>query len=1072
MKVPRVFFTLDGLTSPAEGINYYNNLRKQVYDFARTGADGKMGKKILKTSDEIRTFAMNLIKDSELYKKQTPEVQSDMVNGFINSEYTKGPNNTLDIYSQKEVNKLIDIVSQTDAKNFLAQAEKVFDIITEQRAKIKAGLLKDMMTLVNKKAKAAITTTGKRRANGLDAQGQSFYQAIKPIIKAAITNDTDAMIQIATELSDTDAIDDALAKEAAGEKLTTKEQALLDKVLAFDTFGDILNMELEEVQNLLDGLKGVRSESIVRLNEKRAERAAQREAMTEEADNQIRDGYEMLFNADGTPKDRNQLNQDKAAIWQAFKDRKVWSSLKQWLDRYDFVTSPISDYFRKKLAHLGTISNILDKTGTFFTDNLYRALNRMDESNKTGYLNEMSNLDDMANSINGVTKGYKQIRRMIESVGVVKMVIDGKNVIYNGDQLLRIYALSLNEVQRNKLKNMGFTEDKINDIKKKLGPEAIEFADKLVEYFSNEYFESINDIYALVNDVNLGYVENYFPTQTLAAKVDGKLLEDGDFNGIFNAESSPAFKERTDMSSPVDLSASFTNVVESHFQAMERYKAYAVGVKRLNELFKIPSVNVLLEETGLKSITKNLVNMSVNPNAGVKQTQTKLSAAMNKFSGYALAFKLAQIQKQATAIVAAYEDYQFLKGRKMPALDTAMFIIDVAKAITFARYNFNKFYNLSGNFRDRVNKGVEGDVYGLESGGKIFKPLSQKATRLADVKRFIKSAAASPTMVGDIISVYGYMANYNRDIANGMSPEAALEKFNNYNATLQSRRATDKSTLQFSQNELTRAFTMFGSTGLLQVNKVAMAYKNIMRSIANGKVPSGKDTRAFALNLGVANALFVGASYIFALIKGDDEDKEKIKDKMFEALVGLNLLYQIPLIGAAAEEVANAIKGEKTMGGDVTNPYSSVFRKIKKQYDEDNNVIQNFRPVAEFALGMQFDPFIALYEGATEEFDDEVMYDILGISPSYRPQNASSLENMNKTELKKYKPEEYERLYGPGSEGYDEEQAKKEAKAAERKARKDAMDDYYNYSSGDGVKRGGSRIGGRGGSRTGGSRTK
>lgn len=1072
VKVPRVFFTLDGLTSPAEGINYYNNLRKQVYDFARTGADGKMGKKILKTSDEIRTFAMNLIKDSDVYKKQTPEVQSDMVNGFINSEYTKGPNNTLDIYSQKEVNKLIDIVSQTDAKNFLAQAEKVFDIITEQRNKIKAGLLKEMMTLVNKKAKAAITTTGKRRANGLDAQGQSFYQAIKPIIKAAITNDTDAMIQIATELSDTDAIDNALAKEAAGEKLTTKEQALLDKVLAFDTFGDILNMELEEVQNLLDGLKGVRSESIVRLNEKRAERAAQREAMTEEANNQIRDSYEMLFNADGTPKDRNQLNQDKAAIWQAFKDRKVWSSLKQWLDRYDFVTNPIADYFRKKLAHLGTISNILDKTGTFFTDNLYRALNRMDESNKTGYLNEMSNLDDMANSIKGVTKGYKQIRRMIESVGVVKMVIDGKDVIYNGDQLLRIYALSLNEVQRNKLKNMGFTEDKINDIKKKLGPETIEFADKLVEYFSNEYFESVNDIYALVNDVNLGYVENYFPTQTLAPKVDGKLLEDGDFNGIFNAESSPAFKERTDVSSPIDLAASFTNVVESHFQAMERYKAYAVGVKRLNDLFKIPSVNVLLEETGLKSITKNLVNMSVNPNAGVKQTQTKLSAAMNKFSGYALAFKLAQIPKQATAIVAAYEDYQFLKGRKMPALDTAMFIIDVAKALTFARSNFNKFYNLSGNFRDRVNKGVEGDVYGLESGGKIFKPLSQKATRLADVKRFIKSAAASPTMVGDIISVYGYMANYNRDIANGMSPEAALEKFNNYNATLQSRRATDKSTLQFSQNELTRAFTMFGSTGLLQVNKVAMAYKNIMRSIANGKAPSGKDIRAFVINLGVANALFVGASYIFALIKGDDEDKEKVKDKMFEALVGLNLLYQIPLIGGAAEEVANAIKGEKTMGGDVTNPYTSVFRKIKKQYDEDNNVIQNFRPVAEFALGMQFDPFIGLYEGVTDEFNDDIMYDILGISPSYRPKNASSLENMNKSELKKYKPEEYERLYGPGSEDYDEEQAKKEAKAAERKARKDAMDDYYNYSSGDGVKRRGSRIGGRGRSRTGGSRTK
>lgn len=583
-------------------------------------------------------------------------------------------------------------------------------------------------------------------------------------------------------------------------------------------------------------------------------------------------------------------------------------------------------------------------------------------------------------------------------------------------------------------------------------------------------------MYSFVNDINLGYVENYFPTQSIAQSknqqdVIDEGLVSGNFTGIFDAESSPALKERTDMSNPIDLSPSFTNVVESHLQSMERYKAFAVGVKRLNDLFKIESVNTLLEQTGLKSIVKNLVNNSVNPNAGVKQVETRLSSAMNKFSGYALSFKLMQIPKQAIAILSAYEDYQFLKNRKVPGLDQVMFAFDVAKSFTFARANFNKFYNLSANFRDRVNKGVEGDVYGLESGGKVFKPLSQKATKLADVKRFIKSSAAAPTMAGDIISVYGYMANYNRDIANGMSPEAALEKFNNYNAALQTRRAADKSTLQFSQNELTRAFTMFTSVSLLQINKVAISSKNIMRDIANGKAPSAKDTRAFAINLGVGNALFVAASYIFSLIKGDDEDKEKVRSKMIEALTGLNLLYQVPLVGGFIEEAASMIKGEKFMGGDVTNPYTSVLRKIKKYYDDDNTIIENFRPAAEFALGMQLDPFIGLYEGATDEFNDDVLYDILGVSPSYRPQNASSLEKMSKSELKKYNPDEYKRLYGPGSKGYDAEQAEKEEKAAEKKARKDAMDDYYDYESGSGPKRGGSRIKSRG-SRTSGSRIK
>jgi hypothetical protein len=1099
VKVPRVFFNLEGLTSPAEGINYFNGLRKQIYDFARTDASGVVGKKILvKDAEKIKEFSMKLLKSTELYKKQSPAVQADMENALINSQYTKGPSHTLDIYSQREVNKLIDVVSQTDAKNFLAQAEKVFDIITEQRAKIKNGLLKEMMTLVNKKATSKKTSSGKVRSNGLDAQGQAFYKSIKPIIVAAIKNDTEAMIKIADELSDLAAIQDALDKEAAGEDLTTLERDLLDKVYAFDTFGDILNMELEEVQDLLDGLKGVRSASIVRLNEKRADRAAQREAMTQQADEQIKKDFKALYNPDGTLKDKNELDNDRAMIWQSFKELKIWSGLKQWLERYDFFTTKITDFFRKTLAHLGTISNILDKSGTFFTDNIYRLLNRMDEVNKTAYSNEMKHLDDLANSINGVTKGYRQIRRLIESAGVVKMVINGKTTPKNGDQLLRIYALSLNEVQREKLRKMGYTDQKIEEIKKILGPETIEFADKLVDYFSNEYYESVNDVYSFVNDVNLGYVENYFPTQTLSKSKEQKDAFDadllnGNFNGIFDSESSPALKERTDMSNPIDLAPSFTNVIESHLQTMERYKAYAVGVKRLNDLFKIESVSTLLDQTGLKSTMKTLVNNSINPNAGINETQARFSGIMNKFSGYALAFKLAQIPKQATAIIAAYEDYQFTKKRKIPGLDAVMFAFDVAKALTFARSNFNKFYNISGNFRDRIVKGVEGDVYGLEAGGKVFKPLSQKANALGDVKRFIKSSAASPTMVGDIISVYGYMANYNRDIANGMSPEAALEKFNNYNATLQSRRTADKSALQFSKSGLVRAFSMFGSTGILQMNKVAMSYKNIMRSIGNKQVPSGKDLRALAINLGVANAAFVAASYVFSLMKGDDEDKEMVERKMFEALIGLNLLYQIPLVGTATEEIVNfiknnanksetlkdvfgkefveSIKGEKVMGGDVTNPYSSVFRKIKKYYDDDNTIIENFRPAAELALGMQLDPFIGVYKGATEEFDDEVMYDILGISPSYRPQNASSLEKMNKTELKRYNPEEYERLYGPGSEDYDEEQAKKEEKAAERKARKDAMDDYYNYESGDGVKRGGSRIKSRG-SRTSGSRIK
>ena len=44
------------------------------------------------------------------------------------------------------------------------------------------------------------------------------------------------MIALANELSDVNAIDEVILKESKGEKLTSKEESLLNKVLAFDTF--------------------------------------------------------------------------------------------------------------------------------------------------------------------------------------------------------------------------------------------------------------------------------------------------------------------------------------------------------------------------------------------------------------------------------------------------------------------------------------------------------------------------------------------------------------------------------------------------------------------------------------------------------------------------------------------------------------------------------------------------------------------------------------------------------------------------------------------------------------------
>lgn len=156
------------------------------------------------------------------------------------------------------------------------------------------------------------------------------------------------------------------------------------------------------------------------------------------------------------------------------------------------------------------------------------------------------------------------------------------------------------------------------------------------------------------------------------------------------------------------------------------------------------------------------------------------------------------------------------------------------------------------------------------------------------------------------------------------------------------------------------------------------------------------------LNLGVANVLFVTAANMFKFIEGEDEDKEDALEKMKEAMMGLNLIYQIPYFGSAAERAINKYKGAGNKPvDDVVNPLSSVIRKAEKLVKE-GDVSSGTRVILELAIGAQLDPFIGLYEGFEDGFDDDVMYDVLGVSKSYQPteKKKQSLQDVSR-ELKR-----------------------------------------------------------------------
>jgi hypothetical protein len=663
-----------------------------------------------------------------------------------------------------------------------------------------------------------------------------------------------------------------------------------------------------------------------------------------------------------------------------------------------------------------------------FTKIFYNQLNDMDEKNLAGVFEQLDVMDSISNSEAGKVWGKWKY-----TLGTDVLILDGIKESKTGktyreglnrDQAMRLYALSLNPVQREKLQKQGFTEEKMKLIEDFIKPEGIGIANQIVDYFSNKYFNEVNNIYVQANDVNLGYVENYFPTRTISAQKKAADMISGDFSKVFTADTSPALQERTDTTGDVEIGMSFTDVVEQHIKDMERYKAYALGVKQMNEVYKSPDIQTLLQETGLFSIFSQNLNYAINPDAGPKTTSGVLSWIQRKFTGFALAFKPIQVLKQATSFVQAYEDYSFVKGKPIPGFDMVMFALDYAKVLSNLPKNIKESKEISATFKNRMKMGMEGDVFGLESGGRTYKKIGSQQGRRGAAVRGFKKAAGIFTVMGDILGVLGYKAVYNRNIANGMSKAEALSAFNNYNATQQTMRSTEKVALQQDNSFASKYFTMFGSTLFLQMNKTFQSANNIVKNFkpTKGEFGSLKDYRALALNVSVANALFTAAAYSGALLKGDDEDKDRAWQAIKDAALGLNILYQIPLAGTAIEEAVSKARGKRAFTSEGVNPFTSVSRKVQKSYKllKDDEVIKAVKPIIELSIGAQFDSPIGIYNLIGGSGEDEDFYDALGITPSYRPgygkrkskkESSKSQSKLKKSEVKEFFPDLYKELY-------------------------------------------------------------
>ena len=409
----------------------------------------------------------------------------------------------------------VDINSQKSIDSFTDYVAKVFN---DSTGKYKKAVIKDILKFVKDKGKKALTDSNKVRGKGLDAQGQTFFEAAGRVLSRILDEDFNAKSIEKKFFPD---IEDILSKEG---NLTVKEQSQLDAYTAFEIFKGIEDMSVQEVEQLFEDLKKERSESISRLKDKLAKEKVELKKLRDEADSDIKEGYPELFDEDGKPLNEEQRAAKKDSIYNKIMSGKLYTAVKDYIKKFN-PSEPGSylNAITNNLKYLGTLTNGLDKVGKFFTDKVYNQLNRMESKYVKGLQDTRAKMDEIASSINGINS-YQDIKNKLNSgIHTIKGITtgEGKSLgtdIFNADQLMRVYALSKNDVQREKLRKQGFTDEKMAQIEKILGPEVVEFTDKVVEYLSTEYFEQTNDVYSDVNNVNLGFVENYFPTQTVQTR--------------------------------------------------------------------------------------------------------------------------------------------------------------------------------------------------------------------------------------------------------------------------------------------------------------------------------------------------------------------------------------------------------------------------------------------------------------------------------------------------------------------------------------------------------------------------
>ena len=674
--------------------------------------------------------------------------------------------------------------------------------------------------------------------------------------------------------------------------------------------------------------------------------------------------------------------------------------------------------------NLDTMMQFMDNTGTFFHTYVSKAMDKM-HSNKQKYIVEyIRAFDEVANKIPNVTKGIKQVITLAKVREWVKIpMADGTTTAFNGSQMMRILALSRNpqELKRmmnNKNPRVRVTAETIAAIEKHLGKDLVNFVDGVIEVLGND-FEAVNAVFKSVNNVSLPKLENYYPTKTDQGETKRPTYEDiktAEFSSNFSAGFFSAIQERRSPDSDVLLvGEGFFSNLESHYLDMARFKAYAEGVQDLNTLFTDKATQNALKIMGVYNISKFIINVSINPASLESNTigRQVIDFAYDVFVSYVLGFKAIQMIKQTMSYILAFKKFRSLKNGneidrvidKIPLVSTAIDLINFHRMVIPMWFNWGKTKRLmkaiSADFELRYDADL---LVNLESptgatGKSLIEPSAFGRDPIGAIQswiRYTRQVGAAFTKGGDAGGIVGYLALYKQALADGKTEEQALEVFEEYNKTQQTRATHQLTYPQLQKNFFTRAVVSFASSGILMMQQIMTTSRNIVRDVFTGKIPKEEDVRGFALNAFIGNFFYQMATYGATLLYGSKADDERTWERIIDASLFSTITMGLPVLGGVMADTIRFARGDKNpFEKRLINPFYEWGRKAYRytatpKYARDTSEIAGLL-IGGFT-GINVDPVIgaatfAATFGSDKKSDRQVdnLLRAAGISKTYRP---------------------------------------------------------------------------------------